>query len=251
MSDAGRSSVRRETPEETAVAIVYDGTTYAVLMASPSALDDLARGFSLTEAIVADSRDIAGIDVVAQPNGVEARIWLQPGKVFAALERRRAIVGGTACGLCGVEALEAAAPVIGRVSATRRFTTQDISTAIADLRLHQPLGDATRAVHAAGLWTDGAFVAVREDVGRHNALDKLAGATWGDSGVASGLVVLSSRVSVEMVQKTARMGVGCIAAISAPTALAIRTAEALGITLIAVAREDGFELFTHAWRLQA
>lgn len=240
----------RETPQEVPVALVYDAAAHAVLMATPQDLADLGLGFSLTEGIVRDPSDVTGIDVVEQADGIEVRMWLRPDAARGHLERRRAMLGPTGCGLCGVESLAEALPVLVPLVSEATFAARDIHAAMEGLRARQPLGNATRAVHAAALWRGGALVAVREDVGRHNALDKLAGTLARDPRTGDGMVVLTSRVSVEMVHKTARMGVACLAAISAPTALAVRTADAAGITLVAVVRDDGFEVFTHPERLR-
>ena len=241
----------RTVPEEVAVALVYDGTTHAVLMATPADLEDLGRGFSLTEGIVVDALDILGLEIVPEQNGIEVRMWLASGAGQALATRRRALVGATGCGLCGVESLAEAVRIPPRMADTPKFDAAEISDAVAALHLHQPLGDATRAVHAAGWWLPGAgMVAVREDVGRHNALDKLAGVLAAASYAGGdGIVVLTSRVSVEMIQKAAMIGAPIVAAVSAPTALAVRTAEAAGMTLVAVARDDGFEVFCGGERI--
>lgn len=250
LRDGTAGEATRETAEEVPVALVYDAVTHAVLMATPLDLADLGLGFSLTEGLVAGPADVREIEVVEQPGGIEVRMWLRPDAARGHLERRRAMLGPTGCGLCGIESLAETLPALAPVASDATFTPAEVHAAVNGLRARQPLGNATRAVHAAGLWQGGALVAVREDVGRHNALDKLAGALADDARTGDGMVVLTSRVSVEMVQKTARMGVACLAAISAPTALAVRTAEAAGITLVAVVRDDGFEVFTHPERLR-
>ncbi len=248
----GVSHGKRLVAEETAVAFSYDGGTYAVMMATPQDLDDFALGFSLTEGIVADAADIRQLEVVEFDTGIELRLWLAEPRAAALIERRRHIAGPTGCGLCGIESLEEAVRVLPRVADDTAFTPAQIMQALDTLSPRQELNRQTRAVHAAALWrADAGLVALREDVGRHNALDKLAGAlSRGQASVRGGMVLLTSRVSVEMVQKTAVIGAPLIVAVSAPTALAIRTAEAAGITLAAVARNDGFELFTHPQRIK-
>ncbi len=243
------SDGRRDVPEETPVALVYDASTEAVMMATPADLEDFAVGFSLTEGLIATPRDIARLDIVEGDNGIEARMWLKAERSQMVMARRRSRTGPTGCGLCGVESLDDAVRVRGAITADLSMTADDILAAVAALEAHQPLGAQTRAVHAAGFWTDGVMVAVREDVGRHNALDKLAGALARQGVSASGAVVLTSRVSVEMVQKTVAMNAPVLIAISAPTALALRTAEAAGLTVVAVARSNGFEVFTHGRRI--
>lgn len=242
----------RRVPNEVPIAIVYDASTYAVLMATPADLADFALGFSLTEGVLSGPDDIGGLDIVPQADGIELRIWLVASAAHAARDRRRRIVGPTGCGLCGIESLAQALTVVPAVSATREFAAADILTAMLSLRDRQPLGAETRAVHAAAYWTHASgIVTVREDVGRHNALDKLAGAlACTTTDAAEGLLLLTSRVSVELVQKAARIGVGVLVAVSAPTLLAIKTADAACITLVAVAREDGFEVFTHPHRIK-
>jgi FdhD protein len=242
----------RAVPAEVPVALVYDGSTYAVMMASPSDLEDFAVGFSLTEGIVASPGEIASLDVIRQDKGIELRLWLAPERGRGLAERRRRIAGPTGCGLCGVESLEAAMPACPRVSAGLSVSPEEIAAAIAALPPAQSLHRRTRAVHGAGLWTrTNGLVALAEDVGRHNALDKLIGRLHRERiGAGDGIVLLTSRVSVEMVQKAAVAGVPILVAISAPTALAVETAGRAGITLAAIARADGFEVFTHPHRIQ-
>lgn len=241
----------RVVAEETPIALVYDGTTHAVMMATPADLQDFAVGFSLTEGMIASAEDIAAFEAVTYDNGIELRLWLEHSAGRTVVERRRRIVGPTGCGLCGVESLAAAVPIPRRVSEGGIVTAADIATALAALAPAQKLNQETRAVHGAAFWSRrSGLVALREDVGRHNALDKLAGAL-ARAGVDTreGLIVLTSRVSVEMVQKSAAIGAPIVVAISAPSALALRTADNAGITLVAVARSDAFEVFTHPYRL--
>jgi len=242
----------REVAEETPVALVYDGSTEAVMMATPADLEDFAFGFSLNEGLIAAVDEVQKLDIVPGAHGIEARLWLKPDRGQTVAARRRLRAGPTGCGLCGVESLEDAIRVRGRIDADLELSPADIMAAVMALAARQPLGRATRAVHAAGLWVPGeGMVAVREDVGRHNALDKLTGGLARQGSEARrGAVVLTSRVSVEMVQKAVAMGAPVLIAISAPTALALRTAETAGLTVVAVAREDGFEVFSRPDRVR-
>jgi FdhD protein len=249
---SGSAEDERAIPEETAIAFTYNTASYAVMMATPQDLEDFAVGFSLTEGVIPSIDAIESIDIVEEEMGIELRIWLKAPEAAEFLGRRRKIAGPTGCGLCGVETLIEAMRPPPEVGQGRVFTPAEIMRAVESLFPLQVLNHETRAVHAAGFWDpERGLVAVREDVGRHNALDKVAGALARDGATArAGLVVLTSRVSIEMVQKAAFIGASIIAAVSAPTALAVRMAEACGMTLIAIARKDGFEVFTHPHRVK-
>jgi FdhD protein len=242
-----RVSDERAVAEECPVALVYDGTTIAVLMASPTDLADLATGFSLTEGIIHDIGEIEELNIAVGADGVELRMWLRADSGRLVKERHRRLVGPTGCGLCGIESLREAKRTSATVDREIFLTPGQIRLAIEGLAASQHLNRETRATHAAGFFVpSGGNVVVREDVGRHNALDKLAGAlAVANVSARTGAVVLTSRISVEMVQKAAAMGTGIIIAISAPTALAIRTAEVSGITLVGIARGHEFEIFSH------
>ncbi len=244
----------RNLPDESPVAILYDGATYAVMMATPCDLADFAVGFTLTEGVAAPDQ-IEEVEVAGHPLGMQVRVWLAPAQGEAVRRRARRLAGPVGCGLCGVESLSEAARPVPRVEMPLSVPPWRILEAMAALAPNQPVHMATRSTHAAGFWhPQRGLVAVREDVGRHNALDKLIGAlasdpTCRDSGGRAGAVLLTSRVSVEMVQKTAAAGIPMIVAVSAPTTLAVDAAERAGVTLVAVARRDGFEVFTHPHRI--
>lgn len=243
----------RRIAEETALALTYNGGTYAVMMGTPQHLKDFAVGFSLSEGVVQSADEIESIDIVELDDGIELRMWLAAEKAARINERRRHVAGPTGCGICGLESIAEAVRPVAIVPQGRSFSPQAIMAAMAAVSPLQALNIETRAVHAAAFWTPSqGIVALREDVGRHNALDKLAG-SLALQGIhaAGGMVLLTSRVSVEMVQKAAGMGAPLLVAMSAPTALAVRMADAAGITLCAIARADGFEVFTHPQRIES
>jgi FdhD protein len=241
----------RTIPEETALALTYNGGTYAVMMGTPRDLADFAVGFSLSEGIIQSPADVDSLDIVDLDDGIELRMWLAQSKADRLNERRRHIAGPTGCGICGIDSIAEAVRPAAIVGQGRWFSPQQIMSAMQAVPPLQKLNMETRAVHAAAFWTPArGIVALREDVGRHNALDKLAGALAQDGvSAGEGMVLLTSRVSVEMVQKTAAIGAPLMVAVSAPTALAVRMADAAGITLVAIARTDGFEVFTHPGRV--
>jgi FdhD protein len=240
----------RNLAEEVPVAFSYDGATHAVLMATPDDLEDFALGFSYTEAIITGPAEIAELDIVSVAAGIVLRMWLTGDRSDAFAARRRRFVGPAGCGMCGLESLAEANRAIPMASCDLRVSRQDIVEAVAALPASQQLNIQTRAVHAAAFWEPNRGLVLREDVGRHNALDKLAGALLrSGQSPAVGIIVLSSRISIELVQKAGMMGAAIIVGVSAPTALAVRTAEATGLTLVGIARDDGFEVFTHPERI--
>ncbi len=240
---------RRAIPEETPIAVTFDGSSYAVMMATPADVEDFAIGFALTEDVIDAPGDIESLEIVEAEGGIEARMWLAPAVSQRQRVRRRTVLGPTGCGLCGSESIAQALKPVRTVESDFRARPRELFAGMAELHARQTLNARTRAVHAAGLYADGG-ITVREDVGRHNALDKVAGAAArAGLGAGNGVVLLTSRVSVEMVQKTAKMGAPIIAAISAPTALAVRVAKSAGITLVAVLRGEDFEVFTYPERI--
>lgn len=264
---AGDFTADRAVPEETPIALSYAGTTHAVMMASPADLHDFALGFSLTEGIVSHPGEIESIAVqelasdtevagMQEGAGIDIQIRLRDAANRNFEARRRRLAGPVGCGLCGIESIEEAMRSVASVGRSPlALDNADIVRSVKLLSAMQPMHAMTGAVHAAGFYvpgqtTNGSIVAAREDVGRHNALDKLAGAlaTAGVDG-STGAVVVTSRVSVEMVQKAAAIGAPVIIAVSAPTALAVRTAAAAGMTLVALVRGDEFDIFTHPERL--
>jgi FdhD protein len=238
---------------EVAVALEYNGISHAVMMASPTDLEDFARGFSLTEGIVDTVDQIRDIELVVSPQGHTLQIEIAAACFARLKDRRRSLTGRTGCGLCGTDSLAHAVRRPAPVAAPATpFHTKAVARALAALRSQQHLLDATGATHAAA-WchADGAIALVREDVGRHNALDKLVGALQvTDVDAPSGFIVVTSRASFEMVQKAACAGVALLAAISGVTALAIDVAQAAGITLLGFARGDNASVYSHPEQIQ-
>ncbi|MGD0192590.1 MAG: formate dehydrogenase accessory sulfurtransferase FdhD [Rhizomicrobium sp.] len=249
----GEAAGERAVPEEKPVAFTFDRKTYAVMMATPDNLEDFAYGFSFSERIIASVDDVRELELAELEHGVELRMSLIATRAEHLESRARRFAGPAGCGLCGLESLEEAIAPPPRIASTLCVDSDTVFRAIHKLREHQPVNADTHGVHAAGFWSleENAFVAVREDVGRHNALDKLIGALLrADVSPRDGFLVLTSRVSIELVQKAAVLGCPLLAAISVPTALALSTADAANLTLAAVAREDSFEVFTHPERIR-
>lgn len=247
----GARDIARSLPEEVPVAVTCNGSTQAVMMCTPADLEDFARGFALTEGYARPDQ-IERVEVIASDQGIEARLWIADEAAAALGARRRAMMGPVGCGLCGIDSLEQALRDLPRVTAELRLARSEAAGAGDALRAHQPLHDLTQAVHAAGFFVPGqGMVMVREDVGRHNALDKLIGAALrAEIDPACGAVVITSRVSVEMVQKTALFGSPVLIAVSAPTAQALRAAEGAGVSVAAFARGGRLEVFTHPHRIE-
>ncbi|MPS79592.1 MAG: formate dehydrogenase accessory sulfurtransferase FdhD [Achromobacter sp.] len=237
--------------EETPVALEFNGISHATMLASPADLEDFAVGFSLSEGIIDSVSDVRGIDVLPQCDGMVVQVEISSACEVRLKTRRRAMAGRTGCGLCGVETLPEVLRPVAPVTNGSSVRIRAVLAAMRDMRTRQALHDITGATHAAG-WAggDGAVALLREDVGRHNALDKLIGALARQAMHAGdGIVLVSSRASFEMVQKTAAAGVAVLAAVSAPTALAIRLARDANVSLVGFLRGDDATLYTHPERL--
>jgi len=253
LTPAGAELRDEVVAEEVAVALVYNGVSHAVMMATPCDLEDFARGFTLTEHLVEKPSEIYDIEVEPKGRGIEVNLEIATQRMLALQERRRTLAGRTGCGLCGVDSLEAALRPVPATRATATVKRAAIARAMAALPPEQRINRDNGATHAAGWATlDGTLVTVREDVGRHNALDKLAGAIaklgkLGDPG----FVVVTSRCSYEMVQKAAAIDAAAIAAVSAPTSLAIETAEQAGLALVAFVRDNRLTVYAHGERIEA
>ena len=235
---------------EVPVALVYNGRPHAVMMCTPADLEDFGVGFTVTE-LIASAPDISRVDVVKYARGIELQMEIPAAAADALASRGRAIVGRTGCGLCGVEVIDDALRAPRTVSSPLKVSRDALWRASESLGAQQPLNRDTSTIHAAG-WAgaDGEFRVVREDVGRHNALDKVIGAlarSKHDAG--EGFAVVTSRASYELVQKAAVVGIPILAAVSRPTALAVDLAEQAGITLVGLLRGRTANVYSHAARL--
>jgi len=236
--------------EETPVAIVFNGISHVVMMTSPCDLEDFAKGFSITEGIIDNLSEIYSIDVSKKENGVEINIEISSEKFSRLKELRRNLIGRTGCGLCGAESLDQVLKIPDIKKNSSKFLASSIKNALKQFPTQQELQKKTGATHASGLFdSDGKLIILREDVGRHNALDKLIGASSNLNVPDNYFVITSSRASYEMIQKVAYMNLNLLVAISAPTALAKRLASKLKITLVGFARNSHFNCYTHPERI--
>jgi FdhD protein len=261
------SDATDKVAEEVPIALIYNGVSHAVMLATPQDLEDFALGFSLSEGILQNKSELYDVEIVTQPQGIELRLEVA-SEAFAMLkERRRNLTGRTGCGLCGAESLEQALRLPVRESHVQEksdalqanihkasgptIKAEIIQAAFKALQTKQVLQQATGATHACA-WVNaqGEIVMLREDVGRHNAMDKLIGALAKQPPHQLGFVLTSSRASVEMVQKVALAGYDMLAAISAPTGLAVRIAQAYNVTLVGFLREQQFVIYTHVTLIQ-
>jgi FdhD protein len=237
--------------EEVPISLVYNGVPHVVMLATPTNLEEFALGFSITEGIINDPQALLTVKVYQRVNGIEVHCKI-PEQCFIGLaEKGRNLTGRTGCGLCGASTLQQAIrdpkPVTGGLS----LSAAELLSALVDIKRYQQLNQLTGSVHAAAWVVPGeGLVTLREDVGRHNALDKLIGSlVHSHKDLRTGFVIITSRASYEMVQKAASVGITLLAAISAPTGLAIRLADSAGLTLIGFARDDQHVVYTHPHRL--
>lgn len=237
--------------EETPVAVVYNGVPHVVMMATPIDLEDFVLGFSLTEELIRTPADLLSLEIVRYSQGIEIQVTVSPECDAVIAGRTRRLTGRTGCGICGSDSIAVVLKEPRQVPAGTPVPPASIQMALEALTERQDLNAATGAVHAAA-WAsaNGSIELVREDVGRHNALDKLIGAAV-KQGVdpATGFVVVTSRASFEMVQKAMILGAPLLAAISGPTGLAVRVAEQSGMTLVGFARKDKLTVYTHPDRV--
>jgi FdhD protein len=245
----GASDATRTLAIEAPVVVEYNGIGYAVMMATPTNLHDFAIGFSLSERLVTQASEVYEVDTIEQSDGWVLRIRLDPDRIAPVVERARQRVSESSCGLCGLESLEQVMRPLPMLRAKPQVSREALFTAIAALRDHQPMSAATGAVHGAAFCTnDGAISCVREDVGRHNALDKLIGALARDGiDPATGFFLLTARCSYELVEKTIIAGCPLLVTISAPTTIAVDRAKAHGLTLVALARSDAMLVVSDPW----
>ncbi|MEP7295551.1 MAG: formate dehydrogenase accessory sulfurtransferase FdhD [Burkholderiales bacterium] len=235
--------------EEVPVALEFNGISHAVMLATPADLEDFALGFGLSEGILGSAAELFGCEVVNSPEGITVQMEVSSRTFMALKARRRTLAGRTGCGVCGTESLDQVLRPVPLVRAGAPVRASAVARAMREMRERQVLCEATGAVHAAA-WcaVDGAVLVVREDVGRHNALDKLIGAV-ARTPIDGGFIAVTSRASVEMVQKAATAGASLLAAVSAPTLLAVRTAQAARMSLIGLARRDDLVVYAHAERV--
>jgi FdhD protein len=249
--DGRVEQVLDEVAEEAAVAFSYNGVAHVVMLATPADLEDLATGFTLSEAVVERGDEIRSVEVVRAEDSLEVRIGIASGRFSELLKRRRNLAARSGCGLCGAETVEQAIRQPLPVSSNLQITTAELHAALSELRSRQKINARTGSVHAAAWARPGiGLQIVREDVGRHNALDKVIGAlVRAHADFSAGYMIVTSRASYEMVQKSAIVGVPLLAAVSAPTALAVRLAGQSGLTLVGFARERQHVVYAHGQRL--
>jgi len=237
--------------EEVPVSLIYNGTPHVVMLATPTNLEEFALGFSITEGIIKNPQELLSTRIHNRANGIEVYLQIPEERFECLADKGRNLAGRTGCGLCGASTLQQAIRQPNIVKGDLTLSASELFSALADIKQRQTLNQLTGSVHAAAWVVPGQGVlAIREDVGRHNALDKLIGLLLrSDKNLAAGFVIVTSRASYELIQKAACVGITMLAAISAPTGLAIRLAEEAGLTLIGFARDDQHVVYTHPHRL--
>lgn len=244
-------STQDKLAEEVPIALIYNGISHAVMLATPQDLEDFALGFSLSEGILSDKSELYSIEIREQVKGIELHCEIASERFVQLKDRRRTLAGRTGCGLCGSESLEQALRYPQKLEAQVIFHKSAIQRGLQLMPMQQKLQQQTGATHAcAWVLEDGTVDILREDVGRHNALDKLIGAIAKNNSRHAGFIITSSRASYEMVQKTASAGINMLVAISAPTGLAIRIAQQCGLTLVGFARENSYVIYSHPENLE-
>ena len=237
--------------EEVPISLIYNGVPHVVMLATPTNLEEFALGFSITDGIIKNPLELLSVRIYNRSNGIEVQLKIPEQRFQCLSDKGRNLTGRTGCGLCGASTLKQAIRQPNEVKGDLSVSAAELQSALSEIKQHQKLNQLTGAVHAAAWAVPGlGIVDIREDVGRHNALDKLIGfllRTGKD--LSAGFVIVTSRASYEMVQKTAWIGITLLAAISAPTGLAIRLANETGLTLIGFAREDQHVIYTHPHRL--
>ncbi len=249
----GKLYERREDfiAEEVPISLIYNQIPHVVMLATPTNLEEFALGFSITEGIIKSPHELLSARVYNRSNGIEVQLKIPEHRFDRLSDKGRNLTGRTGCGLCGASTLQQAIRQPNTVKGELSVSAEDLRSALFDIGNHQKLNHITGAVHAAAWVVPGQGITdIREDVGRHNALDKLIGCLLrNNKDLSSGFIIITSRASYEMVQKTAWVGISLLAAISAPTGLAIRLANETGLTLIGFARDDQHVVYTHPRRL--
>ncbi|MEQ1527884.1 MAG: formate dehydrogenase accessory sulfurtransferase FdhD [Methylococcales bacterium] len=237
--------------EEVPISLIYNDVPHVVMLATPTNLEEFALGFSITEGIIKTPKELLSARVYHRANGIEVKIKIPESRAQCMTDKGRNLTGRTGCGLCGASTLQQAIRQPNSVSDGLLLSAAELASALKSIKQQQTLNQLTGSVHAAAWAVPGqGIIGLREDVGRHNALDKLIGfllRTGKD--LSAGFVIVTSRASYEMVQKTAWVGISLLAAISAPTGLAIRLAQEAGLTLIGFARDDQHVVYSHPYRL--
>lgn len=251
--DGEKTATQDCLAEETPVALIYNGVSHAVMLATAQDLEDFALGFSLSEGIVQNLNELYGVEIRTQANGLELHCEIASERFMQLKDRRRTLAGKTGCGLCGAESLAQAIRYPQPLNTAMAFSAASIEHGLNAIHAHQKMQQQTGATHASAfVLADGTVSLVREDVGRHNALDKLIGALHKmrtQQHEMDGFIITTSRASFEMVQKTATAGVALLVAVSAPTGLAVRVAEACGLALVGFARQNRYVVYSHPERI--